>query len=190
MLQPTNDWLYELDFNAAELRTARGLIGKPQPAEDIHAWNIKNVFKGKVSREDAKKRAFAWLYNPESRDSLLNGIYERDKIKEKYYQGTHVTTDFKRKIECDDYHAVNYIIQSTAADVLFEQMYKVWTFLEGKKSFIKFCSHDSIMIDLAEEDQSEINEIKDIFADTRYGKFKINALGGKNWGAMRDLRIY
>tara|TARA_R110000824_G_scaffold11622_13_gene50966 strand:+ start:1441 stop:2625 length:1185 start_codon:yes stop_codon:yes gene_type:complete len=190
VLTPTNEWFLELDFNAAELRTACALLGHEQPTDDIHDWNIKNVFKTSMSREEAKKRTFGWLYNPDFQDSTLNAIYDRDKIKDKYFSGTSVITDFKREIECDEYHALNYIIQSTAADILFEQMYKVWRYLENKKSFIKFCNHDSIMIDLAAEDENDVNEIKGIFANTRYGDFKINCLGGKNWGFMKPLRIY
>ena len=190
IMTPTNEWLLELDFNAAELRTACALLGHEQPQEDIHDWNIQHVFKGAISREEAKKRTFGWLYNPDFQDSVLNQIYNRDKIRDKYFSGTAIVTDFERKIKCDEYHALNYIIQSTAADILFEQMYKVWRYLEDKKSFIKFCNHDSIMIDLAPEDESCVNEIKDIFAKTRYGHFKINCLGGKNWGQMKPLRVY
>jgi hypothetical protein len=82
------------------------------------------------------------------------------------------------------------VIQSTAADLLFEQMYDVWEYLRDKKSFIKFCNHDSIMIDLAAEDQGCVNEIKELFSNTRYGKFKINCLGGKSWGNMKQLLVH
>lgn len=188
-LKPTHDWFYELDFNAAELRIFLALLGHEQPLDDLHNWNIENVFGGHGTRAEAKKRVFAWMYNPDSEDYLLNQTYDRAKIKQLYFHEGAARTDFKRRIECDDFHAINYIIQSTAADVLFEQMYKVWEYLEDKKSFIKFCNHDSIMIDLSNEDQGCVNEIKEIFSNTRYGKFKINCLGGKNWGAMKSLLI-
>ena len=190
ILTPDNDWLFELDFNAAELRTVLALLGQEQPEEDLHDWNIENVFKGQVTREEAKKRVFAWLYNPSSSDYMLNRTYDRDKIKETYFRNNKVYTDYNREIQCDDFHATNYIIQSTSADVLFEQMYKVWRMLEGKRSCIKFCNHDSIMIDFSEEDQDIINDIKELFSDTRYGKFKINCFAGKRWGSLKKLRIY
>ena len=71
-INPKNDWLLELDFNAAELRTLLALSGKDQPQEDIHEWNVKNVYRSLITREKAKQRIFAWLYNPESKDYLSN----------------------------------------------------------------------------------------------------------------------
>jgi hypothetical protein len=190
VVKPTNDWLFELDFNAAELRTVLALLGEAQPTEDLHEWNIKNIFSSGTTREEAKKKIFAWLYNPNNTERDINALYNRDKIKELYFTGKEITTDFGRTIPCDEFHATNYVIQSTAADLLFEQMYDVWEFLRDKKSFIKFCNHDSIMIDLAEEDQGYINEMKNIFSNTRYGKFKINCFGGKTWGAMKHLMVH
>ena len=190
VVKPANDWLFELDFNAAELRTVLALLGETQPAEDLHEWNIKNIFSEGTTREEAKKKIFAWLYNPNNTEGDINALYNRDKIKELYFTGNEITTDFSRTIPCDEFHATNYVIQSTAADLLFEQMYDVWEFLRDKKSFIKFCNHDSIMIDFAEEDQQYINEMKNIFSNTRYGKFKINCFAGKTWGAMKHLLVH
>jgi len=190
VLTPKNEWLFELDFNAAELRVLLGLLGKEQPKEDIHDWNIKNIFGGLGSREEAKKRVFAWLYNNNSSDDLLNKTYNCDKIKNNYWNGNEINTIYGRTIQSDDFHAINYIIQSTAADLMFEQMYQVWEILKEKKSFIKFCNHDSIVIDLAVEDEPYINIIKESFSNTRFGKFKINCFGGKNWGDMKELNIH
>ena len=72
---------------------------------------------------------------------------------------------------------------------LFEQMYEVWKLLENRKSFIKFCNHDSITIDLATEDQDQVGKIKDVFANTRFGQFKVSCTGGKNWGEMKKLNV-
>ena len=64
IIKPTNDYFVELDYNAAELRVLLGLNGKTQPQIDIHQWNIDNIYRGIGSREEVKKRIFAWLYNP------------------------------------------------------------------------------------------------------------------------------
>jgi len=189
ILIPSNDWLFEMDFNACELRTVLALLGHKQPEEDLHDWNLKYVFKRTKNRDNAKKRIFSWLYNPRATDATICRIYDREKLKTLYFKDNKVITPYGRHIECDEDHAVNYLVQSTAADVLFEQMHKVWEFLENKKSFIKFCNHDSIMIDLHSAEEYEFNEIKNLFSDTRFGQFKVNCLGGKNWAEMKTLYI-
>ena len=78
-----------------------------------------------MSREDMKKRTFAWLYNPEARDSLLEGFYDRDLVKDKYQYKNGIQTPFLRYIETDDRRALNYIVQSTSSDVCIEQAYKL-----------------------------------------------------------------
>ena len=189
ILTPTNNWLYELDFNACELRVALALLGHTQPEEDLHDWNLSNVFIRAKDRDNAKKRIFAWLYNPDNKDDKVSKIYDRNKLKSLYFKDNEIVTVFGRQIECDEKHAVNYLIQSTAADMVFEQIYKVWELLKDKKSFIKFCNHDSIMIDLHLDDQYEINNIKELFSNTRFGNLRVNCLGGKNWADMRRLHV-
>jgi len=189
VLRPTNDWLFEIDFNACELRVALGLLGHEQPEGDLHEWNLKNVFLRSKDRDNAKKRIFAWLYNPKSTEAKVGDIYDREKIKSLYFSDNKVKTIFNREIECDEAHAVNYAIQSTAADLVFEQMYKVWELLEGRKSFIKFCNHDSLVIDFSEDDQYILNDIKRAFDVTRLGKFRVNCSAGKDWHDMKKLNI-
>ena len=187
VLRPKNDWLLELDFNANELRVLLALAGKPQPKEDIHAWNAKNVFRGLVSRDKAKERIFAWLYNSESKDYLANRAYDRFTIKEKYWDGKIVTTPFDRKIEADDFHALNYLIQSTASDLLLKQAIKINKLLKGRESFITAVIHDSILIDYKEHDRDILKKLVETFQKTDLGLFGANISVGKNFGAMKKL---
>ena len=90
MIKPQNDCFLELDFNAAELRTVLALLGKEQPPIDLHKWNNKNAYKGILTREKAKKRIFAWLYNPNSKDDLSEKFYDRGKIKENFFNGKEI----------------------------------------------------------------------------------------------------
>jgi hypothetical protein len=189
ILKPNNKWFLELDYNAAELRVMLALLGKKQPNEDLHEWNLKNVYKGIGTREEAKKRIFAWLYNPESKDQLSSQEYNRDALLEKYWDGSHIETYFGREIAADKHHALNYIIQSTAADLFLRQMIKVWELLKDKTSQIAFCLHDSLIVDLAEEDEEMVNEIKEEFANTELGIFKVNVFGGKNFGEMKRMNV-
>lgn len=186
-LEPKNDLFVEFDFNAAELRVLLALSGIEQPDGDIHEWNAKNVFKGIPTRKEAKERIFAWLYNPESRDYLANQSYERDKVLQKYWDGRNVCTFYNRKIEADKHHALNYVIQSTTADLFLRQMIKVHKLLKGKRSHIAFSIHDSLVLDFDKGERHLIGDIAGIFADTDLGKFKVNLSLGKNFGRMKQI---
>ena len=191
IMKPNNHIFLEMDYNAAELRVMMALLGKQQPEEDVHAWNMNNVFEDVVTRtrDEAKKRIFAWLYNPKSQDHILNKEYDRDAVVQKYFTQGQVTTIFSRTIEADEHHALNYIIQSTAADLFLRQMIKVAKALEGRKSTIAFCLHDSLVIDLHEEDKHMFHDLHEIFATTELGKFKVNVSCGRSFGDMRGCEI-
>lgn len=191
IMKPNNHIFLEMDYNAAELRVMMALLGKQQPEEDVHAWNMNNVFEDVVTRtrDEAKKRIFAWLYNPKSQDHILNKEYDRDAVVQKYFTQGQVTTFFSRTIEADEHHALNYIIQSTAADLFLRQMIKVAKALEGRKSTIAFCLHDSLVIDLHEEDKHMFHDLHEIFATTELGKFKVNVSCGGSFGDMRGCEI-
>ena len=188
-IKPTNDWYLELDFNAAELRMLLALAGVDQPRNDIHSWNVKNIFDGNLTREEAKVQTFAWLYSSkENKD--LERLYNKDLVRNRYWDGLKITTDYGRIIEnVDEHHALNYIVQSTTIDMVHEQAYKVYELLKGRKSHIAFLIHDAVYIDLAEEDRYEILNLLDTFKKTRYDMFKVNVSAGKNLGEMKELRL-
>jgi hypothetical protein len=185
-VQPTNDYFVELDFNAAELRTLLALSNKIQPTGDIHEWNANHVYDG-LSREDAKKKIFAWLYNPESVDQASNKTYNRQEVLEKYFDGTHVNTIFGRTIPSDDHHALNYIVQSTTSDLLLKRAVEIDKMAGDRKSHIAFTLHDSLIIDFAEEDKDLFKPIVDTFKNTDLGTFVVNIAVGKNFGEMKEL---
>jgi DNA polymerase I-like protein with 3'-5' exonuclease and polymerase domains len=103
-------------------------------------------------------------------------------VVKKYFNGGQVTTFFDRVIESDEHHALNYILQSTAADLFFKQMIKVWKMLEGRESRIAFCMHDSLVIDYCEKDSDVLKELKQTFSNTDLGSFVVNVSAGKNYG--------
>lgn len=187
IIKPRNEWLVEIDYNAAELRTLLALCGKSQPSEDIHEWNRTNVYKRVTTREKAKQRIFAWLYNPLSEDKMSSAVYERDKVKEKYYDGNKVVTDFNRTIECEERVALNYIIQSTTSDLVMEKVVEINKLLSDTSSKIIFCMHDSFVIDLADKDKKILKKVLEIFSNTRYGKYRVNLRIGKDFQDMKDI---
>jgi DNA polymerase I-like protein with 3'-5' exonuclease and polymerase domains len=186
ILKPHNHWFLELDFNANELRVLQALNGVEQPKEDIHEWNIKNVFRGLGTRAEAKKRAFAWLYNPNSEDHLMSRFYNKDKILSTYYKDGIITTPFDRKIPSDDFHALNYLIQSTASDVCLTQAIKLDKLLNNRKSYIT-AVHDSVLIDYNEEDRDLLKDLVETYGNTSLGEFKVNIAAGVNYGEMKEL---
>ena len=188
VINPTNDWFVELDFNAAELRTLLSLAGREQPEGDIHNWNIENVFKEAMSREKAKKSIFAWLYNPNMKHPAEK-VYNRTSVLNKHWDGSKIETIYGREIEADRHHALNYVIQSTTSDLFLRRMIEVNELLKNKESHIAFCIHDSLVIDLKDEEKDIIPEIKKVFSDTELGKFKVNLSAGKNYGEMKELKV-
>lgn len=189
MLIPNNDWFIELDYNSADLRTALAVLGVSQPEQDIHQWNIDNVFTKVKTRESAKENVFKWLYSNHKGNKLLQEVYNKEKMLDKYYHDGIIVNDFERAMSCDSYHAVNYLIQSTTNDIFVEQVYEVLKFLKDKKSHIAFTIHDSFVIDLDRSEKHLLPQIKEIFANTRYGKFLTNIKYGKNYYDMEKLNL-
>tara|TARA_Y100000034_G_scaffold136354_2_gene212354 strand:+ start:68 stop:1267 length:1200 start_codon:yes stop_codon:yes gene_type:complete len=188
-VKPKNDWLVELDFNAAELRVLLALAGNEQPSIDIHDWNVRNIFKGELTREQAKTKTFAWLYSQRV-NKELEALYNKVIVKNKYWDGFKIETDYGRIIEdVDEHHALNYIVQSTTIDMVHEQAYKAYELLKGRRSHISFLIHDAVYIDLAEEDRYELLNLLDTFKKTRYDMFKVNVSAGRNLGEMKELRL-
>ena len=108
ILTPQNDFFVELDYNAAELRTLLHMSGEEQPQQDIHDWNITNIFPQIADRESAKKKVFSWLYNPVAQDSDLEQFYNRSLVLKKCWDGHKIVNPFGREIKADAKHALNF----------------------------------------------------------------------------------
>ena len=48
--------------------------------------------------------------------------------------------------------------------------------------------HDSVVLDLHQEDMKDLKKIVDIFSDTMYGAYKVGVSAGKTFGTMRRIR--
>jgi len=188
IVKPNNDYFVELDYNAAELRVLLALAGKEQPSDDIHQWNVDVVYGGLVTREQAKKGIFSWLYNPRAKDLLAERMYDRELVLKRYWNGQHVATPYRRLIPADRHHALNYLIQSTTSDLVLTKAMNIAETLKNRKSFISFTLHDSIVIDFADEDRELIGELISIFSETKFGTFQVNLSGGKSFGEMKSIR--
>ena len=184
IIEPKWDCFVELDFNGAELRTLLHLSGHPQPHEDIHDWNQINIFNNNISRDDAKKQIFAWLYNPSSK-AVETDYYDKRKVLERHYAEGVVSTPFGRTIPSDDFHALNYLIQSTSSDNFLDRASAIQRYCKGLKTNVAFLVHDSIVLDVPLSEKQRIKEIVEIFENTKLGKFKVNINVGKNLGELK-----
>ena len=136
-----------------------GLLNQPQPEEDIHTWISKNIFNDKLDREQTKKKVFSWLYNPKAQNKKLNKYLNRDKIFEEYFINNCVYTPYDRVIIVDEDKAVNYLIQSTSSDMLLTSAMSISKELRDKKSFVSFCIHDSVVLDISIEEKNLVEEL-------------------------------
>lgn len=186
MVSPNNDAFLELDFNAAEVRTMLALQGHKQPEEDIHEWNIKNIFKEDLSREKAKTKLFAWLYNEES-ETIQSDFYNRESLRQTFYRDGKVETPFGRSIDAPVRKALNYLLQSSSSDNTLDRFCKISNFLRASRSHVAFVVHDSVVIDLHKDDRFLIPQLVEMFGDTKLGKFKVNCSLGKNLGNMKEF---
>ena len=189
IVKPPNDWFVELDFSAAEVRTLMALGGSEVPLEDIHDWNVRNLFNAHTTREEGKQKFFSWLYDENKINPRLSKYYDRDKVREMHWDGQVVKTMFGREIEADRKHALNYIIQSTTADLVLRQVIKVHEMLRDMKSFIAFTIHDNIVLDIVDEERYIIPKLIEKFSDTDLGEYLVNVKAGKNFGDLRTLNL-
>ena len=123
----------------------------------------------------------------DSQRRKLNSLYNKEEIKRKYYDNGLIKNYYGGEIKSDEDHALNYIVQSTAADIFLRQAIKVNNILQGKKTFIKFLIHDSIVIDVCKEDVQILKDVFDAFSTTDLGKIMIKKRLGKNFGDMKKI---
>lgn len=194
ILQPKNDWFIELDYNAAELRCLLAINDEPQPTEDLHVWHmdiLNKLYDHKFDREEVKRKIFGWLYGPLYASLGIPAIekkYDKQKAIKKYWTGTEVINPFGRKIEADEFHALNALIQSTSSDLFLRRAIEVNKILRNRKSLTLALIHDSMVIDFAREDKDILNELISVFGDTDFGKFKVKASLGTDFGNMKRFR--
>ena len=187
VVESRHGFLLEIDYNAMEPRVLLGLNGVEQPTHDVHSWISNNLFGKSMDRDSSKIELFRWMYGGEVRaSSKLDRIFNKEKILSRFYEDGEIKTVYGRTVECErPYLAMSYIIQSTSNDLFFEQIYKVRELLREYKSQLYFCVHDSIVLDMFEDETFLIEQIVNILEDTRFGKFKVQAKTGQNYGELK-----
>jgi len=191
VVKPNNDSLVEFDMNASEIRVALSMLGKNVDGiEDIYKWVNEEFFEGKFEREVVKKKLISWLYGKKDGDDDKLDLYiDKNFFLDKFYndEDGFVFTPFGRTIFCDKIHAVNYLLQSTSADIVHVASYKIMNFLKSKNANtrIYFTVHDSIILDVDKTEHDLLFDCLDIFSDTILGKFEVNIRKGKDYGDLK-----
>lgn len=185
IIEPSNDLFVEFDYNAAELRTLISLSGESQPLEDIHEWNSKRLG---IDREAAKQQVFAWLYGSKKVDyHKFEKIFSLDKIFCDQYNDFEITNYYKRKIQTDKFHKLNYLIQSTTSDLVLKQICDLQKSLNKTGSFVSFIVHDSVVLDLKKEDLPLVRGLAEQFSKTDLGYFPVRISAGKNYKDLKKI---
>lgn len=189
-IKPNNDFLLEFDMNAAEIRVALSILGhNVEEVSDIYEWVNKEYFDGKLEREDVKKRLISWLYGKKDSDECLDAYIDKSYFIDNYYdtKNASITTPFGRRIACDEEHAVNYLLQSTSADIVHYAAYRIMDFLVARKAKtrIYFTVHDSVVLDVCKEEKDLMFDCFEIFSNTPLGKFEVNIKKGRNYGDLK-----
>ena len=190
LLKPQNDAFVELDLNAAEIRMLMALSGREQPQGDIHEHLQQELSLMSIKRSEFKERLFAWLYNPNSDDTVFDRFFSRETFRDFFAaEDELLKTPFGRRLAVDERKAQNYLLQSTTSDQVLENAYKIQKMLRGKKTQIAFTLHDSIILDMAQEDVIMLKDIKKQFECTRWGNFVSTCKVGKTFANLKELKI-
>ena len=84
---------------------------------------------------------------------------------------------------------MNYLVQSTTADLVNDRAVAIDCFLEGKKSFISHIVHDELVIDMPNDEKYLIPELKEMFSQNKLATFKTNLQAGQDYFNLRELNI-
>jgi len=54
------------------------------------------------------------------------------------------------------------------------------------KSFVTFCIHDNLVLDMRSDECYIVPELIKMFSETELGNYKVNMSVGRNFGDMRE----
>ena len=127
------------------------------------------------------------MYDPRKQNKKLEAIFNRNALLKKYYDGESVTNPFGRKMKVGEEKALNYLVQSTFNDLFLQNVIKLNGLLQGTKSRVYFCVHDSVVLDFHKEDKPRIDEILKTLSRVGNDDFGLHLNMGKNYGDMRKV---
>ena len=89
----------------------------------------------------------------------------------------------------DKEKALNYLVQSTTADLVNDRAVVIDEFLKDKKSFISHIIHDELVLDVSEDEKYLIPELKEMFSKNKLATYKTNLQAGKDYYNLGELNL-
>ena len=111
---------------------------------------------------------------------------------EQHWDGNTVTTPYGKSIpDVSRHHALNYLVQSTAAELTLKQALKIDHILckYGSGSHVAFLIHDAVVLDLKKEDLNLLTTLAQVMSSTNFGHFQVNIKKGITLGSLKDLKV-
>lgn len=184
---------FEFDFNAFEIRVLLAILKINQPKGDLYEvlHNLSDDFR---QREQFKQLLISSIYSKNEHKTVLFNILKSKHFYQKYpIVDGKVTNIFGKTMESDDYHLLSRVLQSSAAYILYQQLYELLVYLKRNnlKSKVSFCIHDSICLSIHKDEVSLIKEMEDIISHVKIDKlnyssyFQMKIKRGQNYGEMK-----
>lgn len=193
LIQYSENYTYfEFDYNAFEIRTLFALLSINQPYEDLYE-KLHKLCKDNLDRDHFKNDLISKLYSKNEDKTSLYKLLIDKKFYQKYQIiNGKVENIFGKIMDCDTFHLLSRVLQSSSACILFSQMYKLFQYLISNKlkSKILFSIHDSICLAIHDKEIGIIKDIKNILEDVEISeinyksKFLCKVKYGKSLGEM------
>lgn len=91
--------------------------------------------------------------------------------------------------EWKSYTGVNYLIQSTAAEVMKDALMNTWKFLKGKKSRLLLTVHDELIFEISHQERKIMPVLRELMENNTDFSVPLtcSASFGPNWGEKTKL---
>lgn len=195
-VKPENtDYIFcEFDFNAFEIRTLFALLKIKQPEDDLYEVLFSLEKNHNHSRFQYKQLILKSIYSQHEDITILGSLLKHKKFYSMYpIMDSKVTNIFGKVMDTDHFHLLSRILQSSAAYILYQQMYKLLCYIKQNnlKSKISFSIHDSICLSIHKSETDKIDIFKDIIENMTINelnyndKFPVIVKTGTNYGELR-----
>lgn len=184
IILPNNDYLFEMDYNSADVRSIFACLGLEQPNTDIYEF-LKQKYDLQLERKELKIKTLAWLHSGEYFEGLEN-CFDRKYLIEKYYNNGTMTNPFGFEIACPKDRVVGYLAQSTTSIIFLESLYNLVKYIQrlNLKTQVYFGIHDAVVLDFSKEDEVYKQKFIDIYSQTKFGNFLVKTKTGINYKEM------